>query len=73
MLKLRPWPVDFLNHEFFEPIWSSRSVGEVKKIVPVSECESGGKKRVPTLVFLWWLFSLHRSIHHPGNQVTMAL
>ncbi len=28
---------------------------------------------IPTFIFLPEVISLHRQIHHPGNQLTMAL
>ena len=42
----------------------------------VPEIGSGGqnkKKWVSYFYFLSGVFSLHRSIRHPGNQLTMAL
>ncbi len=74
---------------FHEPIWTSRLVGEVKikknSACPnFLLCGTSSprvrvgrpkwkKKWVPISIFLLGVFSLHRSIRHPENQLTMAL
>ncbi len=51
-------------------LWHMTFVGPV---VPELESVDPKKNWVPTFIFLAGVFPLHRSIRHPGNQLTMAL